>query len=364
MRRGITLLACAALLTNFVAVEPVQATGAFVAGCATGGPLATPMGVSFAATSAAKTVSNAVKQMGRSTKSEQKKITAAINKNFETQNSVLRQTVASLGVSMKKMENMKTFGPQSKAYGAGMVEDRFNTVMSGRSAESGLAAHFSQSIDQHARGFDRHHERILYYDQEDASSVSPSFFFPRDATLSGDELGKALFAIKSVVDPFPSPGLPEKYQETGKADAYEALRKIKYSRLAMPVSVISDITSSYAPVVELGEWGEKMYERMEGSGEPPQLEDGKISVMGYIDMMVNARFANQDWHSGQDGIHGMTEAGLLREMLVMESVNMEMQRRQTRYMQQTAGLLAQDQAAETGREFNESLNQIYKKVAR
>ena len=84
--------------------------------------------------------------------------------------------------------------------------------------------------------------------------------------------------------------------------------------------------------------------------------------MGYIDLMVNARFANQQWYSGFTGIHSMTPTGILRELAVMESVNMEMQRRQMKYMQQTTALLAQDQAAKAGEEFNNSLTQTYQKV--
>lgn len=59
----------------------------------------------------------------------------------------------------------------------------------------------------------------------------------------------------------------------------------------------------------------------------------------------------------------MTPTGLLRELAIMESVSMEMQRRQMLYLQQTAGLLAQDQAMEAGRRFNAPLNKIYIQVA-
>lgn len=361
MRYNIIVLITAILL---IPQASWAVSGAYVTGCATGGPLATPMGVATAANTAAATITASVERMGRSVSMEQRKIIASINTNFEGQNSVLRQIVASLGVSMEKMTNMRTYGPQSMAYGEGMVDGRLESVMTGRNAEDRLAGHFRESLDRHTREFTRRHERSIYYQQEDVSSISPEFFFPQNATLSADQLSKALFAIKSAVDPFPTPQLPERFLERGEGLGYEAQRKVKYSHLAMPSAVISDIVASYAPVMELGEWAEIMHENMGGADAPPQMVEGKISPMGYIDMMVNARFANQQWHSGEDGIHAMTDTGLLREMLVMESVNMEMQRRQMRFMQQTAGLLAQDQAMETGREFNESLNDAYRKVAR
>lgn len=363
MRHSAIVLIITALILSQFHVREASAQ-AFVAGCATGGPLATPMGVSAASTSAAQSVSHTMRKVGKSVRGEQKKIVAALNKNFEAQNSVMRQIITSLGVSMEKMDTMRMFGPQSKAYGIGKMDGRLTAVLTGRNAEDKLANHFRNSISLHARKFKRRQERSVYYQEKEVSTVSPSFFFPQNGTLSSAQLDKALFAIKSAVDPFPTPHLPENYQGRGQDIGYEAKRKAKYSRLAMPAAVISDIVSSYAPVVEVGEWGEKTYTNMGGEGKPPQMVGGKISPMGYIDLMVSSRFANQQWYSGKTGIHSMTPTGLLRELAVMESVNMEMQRRQMRYMQQTAGLLAQDQAMEAGRRFNKSLNDIYEKVAR
>lgn len=362
MRRSAIILIIAALIVPQLYARQVSAQ-AFVVGCATGGPLATPMGVAAAATSAAQSVSSTMRNTGKSIKMEQKKIVAAINKNFETQNSLIRQIVASLGVSMEKMENMRMFGPQSKAYGIGTVDGRLNTVMTGKTAEARLARNFGQSITEYAGSFKNRQKRTVYYQQKEVAAISPEFFFPQNATLSADQLNKAMFAIRVAVDPFPTPPLREGYSEQKGAQKYEAHRKIKYSRLAMPSAVISGIVASYAPVMELGEWAEKTYADMGGQGKPAQVVNGKISPMGYIDMMVSSRFANQEWYSGEKGIHAKTPTGLLRELAIMESVNMEMQRRQMAYMQQTAGLLAQDQALEAGRQHNTSLNAIYTQTA-
>lgn len=361
MRYSAILLIIAALLLVPFQAQKVSAQ-AFVAGCANGGPLATPGTVSAAAKSAATSVSNEVTQAGRSIKMEQKKIVAAINKNFEVQNSLIRQIVTSLGVSMEKMDNMRMFGPQSKAYGIGTVSGRLNTVMSGKAAEGKMSGHYRNSLNEHTKRFKTPYQRSLFYKKEKIESITPAFFFPQNSVLSIEQSRKADFAVKSVVDPFPTPKLPEKFKARGKMMGYEAERKVKYSRLAMPAAIISDVVASYQPTMELGEWAEKMYHKMGGSGQPPQVVDGKISPMGYIDLMVNARFANQQWYSGFTGIHSMTPTGILRELAVMESVNMEMQRRQMKYMQQTTALLAQDQAAKAGEEFNNSLTQTYQKV--
>ena len=260
------------------------------------------------------------------------------------------------------MKNMRQFGPLSKAYGVGTVEDRLRYVMSGKQAENSLADKIRGDITDYSRTMKKKKHRSNYYMNKDLSSISSSFFFPQKGTLSAEQTDKVLFAVRSIVDPFPTPKLPEDKSGKGKNMGYQAQRKIKYSRLAMPAAVMSDIVSSYTPVMELGEWAKRMYKKMGGSGEAPQVVNGKISPMAYINIMVNSRFANENWFSGKNGIHGKTPTGVLREMAVMDSVKIEMQRRQMKYMQQISALLAQDQAMKTGERFNDSLNKMYEKV--
>lgn len=339
--------------------------GTYVVGCAEGGPIATPMGVAAQATRAAKSVSAKVKKVGKSLKSSQKKIVASINKNFETQNALLRQVLTSFGVSEQKMRNTRMFGPQSKAYGAGIVEDRLQSVMKGMSATDALSGRIRHALSQHSRQFWKKGQRNFFYAVEQSQAVSPSIFFPSNATLSKSQLRKVKYATRAIIDPFPTPKIKGKhFKNTDASKKYTSKRKIKYSYLAQPTAVMSDIMSSYAPTIELGKWAEKVQKRIGGRGRPPQVVNGKVSLMGYIDLMVDSRFANQSWYSGKRGIHSKTPTGLLRELLVMESVKMKMQNLQMRRMQQMAGLLAQEQAMKTGERLNDSLKKLYKRTVR
>ena len=354
-------------LILFVAIslfipQSAFAVGAMVTGCANGGPFATPMGVSSAATSAATTVTASVERVGQSLKMSQKKVVASINKNFEAQNAILRQVLTSLGISRQKMNNMRMFGPQSKAYGIGLVENRLQKVMKGMSAKSDLSGKFRDELSEFSRVSSTKGQRNFFYSLEDVSATSPFHFFPSNSTLSSGQLKNLKYAYKAIADPYPTPKLPEDFKNTRAGKKYTSKRKIKYSYLAQPTAVVSDIASTYAPTIELGGWAEKVYKRMGGYGKPPEVVNGKVSLMGYINMMVDSRFANQNWYSGKQGIHSKTPTGLLRELLVMESVKMKMQNQQMRRMQQMSGLLAQEQAIKTGEQMNDPLEKLYRKV--
>jgi len=356
--KGKTIFALVILLLP----QPAFATGTFVVGCAEGGPLATPMGVASAATSAASSVRSTVKDVGKSLKGTQKKIIATINKNFEAQNSILRQILASMGTSREKMKHMRMFGPQSKAYGVGLVDGRWRNVMEGMKARSSLSGKFKDAIAQHSKEMWTKSQRSYFINTKKASFVSPSLFFPQDSVLSKKQLKKVKHSTKAIIDPFPTPELPESYKGSAAAKKYTSKRKIKYSYLAQPTAVMSDIISSYAPTMSLNNWSRGMYRKMGGSGKPSNVVNGKTSLMGYIDLMVDSRFANQGWYSRKNGIHSKTPTGLLRELLVMESVKMKMQNLQMKRMQQMSGLLAQEQAISTGERLNNSLDKLYEKV--
>jgi hypothetical protein len=335
-----------------------------VTGCANGGPFATPAGVSAAATSASSTITTTVKTVGKSLKMSQKKVVSAINKNFEAQNSILRQILTSVGVSREKMMNTRMFGPQSKAYGVGIVDNRLQSVMSGMRAESYTEAKFNKSLSKHSREFEKKAQTNVFYAKQNASAISPTIFSPHKTVFSSSESKKVHDSIRAIVDPFPSQKIPPHFQGTNAAQKYNSLRKIKYSYLAQPVAVMSSIAASKMPLFKLGDWAEKTYRRMGAEGNPPQVVNDRISLTGYIDLMVNSRFSNQDWYTGKQGIHSMTTTGVMRELLVMNSVNMKMQQMQMRYMQQMAGLLAQEQAMGTGNRFNGSLDKLFEKVVK
>lgn len=352
------------LLLILMFLPNLALAGTRVTGCAHSGPIATPSEVASAADEAADSIIEAVREMGEDLSANQKSILGSIDSNFEVQNAMLRDLLAGLGMSQQKSQNVRDYGKNSMAYGMENEEssDLGSKVNIGISATEKLERKFVGYFNDHVRKYETGMGANQHLQEKNIELVSPEMFFPTDNKLSSDYLSNARFMITNIVDPFPTYKLPEKFKNEGDRLGYEAQRKVKYSRLSMPVVALSRVVSAYAPTIELGDWSEAMHERM-GDEDPKGIDDeGRISVMEYIDTQVDMRFANNDWISGSEGIHGKSQTGLLREIAMMESIGMEMQKRQMRNLQMATALLAQSVAMDVDNTVNAELNGMYNRI--
>jgi len=333
--------------------------GATVSGCASSSqPIATPHEVARAASDTANSINSVLMDVGKTISGNQKKTMTTINENFKNQNNILKDLLTGLGMADEKMKNQREFGSPSMAYLMTDAEyaEYGKSVYTGKKAAQELSGKFTNFFEEHIKKTKTPKKLFEKSKNKAEDYITSEYFFPKSGTLTPEQLHYARYMLANIIDPFPSYGLPEK-MNSRQAKEYRAMRKIKYSRLAMPVTVLSEIISAYAPTMESQNLIQNTQKAM-GASATDGVYDGKISTMKYIEHMTDLRFANNDWLTGENGIHAMTQTGLLREMLVMQSVEMEMQRRQMKRMQQMAALLAQDQAMETGKEFNDVLKMM------
>lgn len=341
-----------------------SAMGTMVAGCAeSGGLIATPMGVAFEAEKVANAITLEIIDLGKMIESEQTKTTSAVKEGFKSQNEILRDLFAGLGTSQQKIANQRNFGANSIAYGmnSGSSSDLGVQIYTGLQSSDKLKGEFVKYFEESTKNKKIAKERFKQTQEKDIEDVSFDYFSPRGDTLSAEQLSVAKYMLSNIIDPFPSLKLPKHLQDKGEKIGYTAQRKIKYSRLALPTAVLSGVISSYAPTVEVGDYAQNMLKIL-GNESGEGIVDGKISPIRYLKLMTNMRFANNSWLSGPNGIHSKTKAGLLRELLIMQSVEMEMQRRQMMRLQQSAALLAQEQAIEVQEKMDGTLESMYRQV--
>ncbi|MFO7817157.1 MAG: hypothetical protein R6V39_05700, partial [Desulfovibrionales bacterium] len=117
---------------------------------------------------------------------------------------------------------------------------------------------------------------------------------------------------------------------------------------------LSDSMADHAPVIDAGGWPEEVYEKMGGEDNANQAVDGKLSTNGLLEMLTDIRFANQEWATGQDGLHGMTEAGVLRELLLSKVGKLVVEYRNMLWLDRTAAMMAQKQISQN-KEFTQVL---------
>ncbi|MFW5759219.1 MAG: hypothetical protein ACOCYO_11105 [Bacteroidota bacterium] len=350
------------LMFAFVMQENVFA-GVKVSGCcnSTGGQIATPGEVSNAAKSAAEKVSNVVLEVGQAMESGQDKTTGMINKSFEFQNAYLEDLFKGLGLAQEKMKNLEMYGEASRVYEASFDDcagdDSGSRAYQGIKAEKQLSGLMKENLRDHSlktMSSSSGYRRIVNQDMEDISS---ELIFPSDLTLSVEDVEKAKEMVKTMADPFPVPALTNSQKNTGSGEQTETLRKIREARMDVPKSVLMETVASYAPTLDMDEFATAAWERMGEDGEPDFVKDDMISPMAYINLMVDSRFANSTWLADENtGIHKKNYIGLLRELLVMNSVKMEMDRRQTKNLQQIAVMLATKTANETTKEMDEAMS--------
>jgi hypothetical protein len=181
----------------------------------------------------------------------------------------------------------------------------------------------------------------------DSEEITAEVILPKDSVMGPDEVANAQLMGEMITNPSPTPNIPERLSERPEAQAYEVQKKVKEARLAVPQKVFSDNIAAHAATVPLEGWAADTYERMGGTGNPEGVQDGKMSPMSLLNMQVDMRYANPNW---SPDVFASSEKQALYELLNMNAVRMEIERRQLMLLQQIALLLAQDQSARVNQE--------------
>ncbi len=151
-------------------------------------------------------------------------------------------------------------------------------------------------------------------------------FFPINTTLTAEDVSKAHEAVKTLTTPNPLPVITEGQKNTPAGQTYEASRKVHDARLALAAEVLNEHIAFHAPTLpdDVTTWATNQWNEAGGSGTPPGLVDGKLSEAGLYSLLSQMRMGNPNWFTH---IASSTEAGLLRELALMQAMQVEQNRR-------------------------------------
>jgi hypothetical protein len=288
--------------------------------------------------------------IGQGLRAESNKVSASIDKNFESQSSTLRKLFTSLGTARQKAKTQRMYGPNSKSY---MTSEAIGSaVRTGQHARADLALRLREDLHSHMRSFNSKKEV-----QERLASApdSGALFSSEGETMNSEQLGRTKEWAKTVLDPQPARNLPSNANHLSRD--YNATRKAKESKLLIPEAVMSDLIAARAPIFQLENWTSRMYSHMGGQNSTQRTVDGKLSENELMSMIADSRFANQQWHTGKTGIHGKTKTGVLREFLQSRVDRLKMEMRELRWMDRMAALLAERVLSGNAR-FNRMLRRL------
>lgn len=182
--------------------------------------------------------------------------------------------------------------------------------------------------------------RILADDQP-SEPESLDALFPLQSTLTEDQLAQAHESIKTLANPRPLPMVTDAQKETPAGQTYAAARKVHEERLAAVTEALNHHVVLHAPTLpeDVTEWAKNQWSEAGGSGNPPGIVDGKLSEAGLYKLLSQMRVGNPNWFAQ---IATATDAGLLREMAVMQAFQMELARKNMELMDRLTVIAALD----------------------
>ena len=180
--------------------------------------------------------------------------------------------------------------------------------------------------------------------------------FPLEDTITDEQLSQAHESIKSLANPRPLPVVTEAQKETPSGQTYTAARKIHEGRLAVAMDALNSHVAAHAPTLpdDVTAWAKSQWQEAGGSGTPPGIVNGKMSEAGLYKLFSQMRLGNPNWFNQ---VTTATEAGLLREMVMMQAIQLELTRKNNELLDRVSFITALDYLTRldgtTGRELND-----------
>ena len=198
-------------------------------------------------------------------------------------------------------------------------------------------------------------ERVLADEHPTEKEVVDSLF-PVGSTLTEEQVSRAHESIKTLANPRPLPVVTESQKATPAGQTYAAARKIHEGRLGTVMEALNSHVVYHAPTLpeDVTTWAVNQWIEAGGSGTPPGIVDGKLSEAGLYKLLSQMRVGNPNWFSS---VATATDAGLLRELVMMQAFQFELARKNTELLDRLTFIASLDYLTRmegtTGKEMKE-----------
>jgi hypothetical protein len=172
--------------------------------------------------------------------------------------------------------------------------------------------------------------RLLAQEHPDSAAMADSLF-PLQETLTEEQTALAHETVKSLSNPRPLPVPTDDQKNTPAGQTYAAARQIHGGRLAAVVETLNAHVVYHAPTLpdDVTAWAQTQWSEAGGSGTPPGLVDSKLSEAGLYKLLSQMRMGNPNFFAQ---VTASTEAGLLRELVVMQAIQLELTRKNNEFL--------------------------------
>lgn len=325
----------------------------------TQGRIALPSDVSLSFKWLETTINFQIRKIAESYKDGQNRFAAISKESFAVQDATLGELFSGLYVAEEQFKNSRLFGAGSSACDMSNGKE----YLRGLGVASRINDNFRNGINEFSVGFDNIADLSVHFNEIDADEIDPRAVFPSGETMSVKDAGKVLWSMRTITNTFPSVNLSQAFSGGNKGVAYQAARTAKRLRSMAIEAILSDVMSDYVPAIEVNEEIEGLYSFSSGRGELPAAKDGKLSLMSYLGLLIETRFAGDGYRAGEAGVHGKNKAGLLREYAAVKALRLVVEQKKMRRAQQMS-FLAALQSTEASLQDSLELNLELRKVLR
>ena len=135
--------------------------------------------------------------------------------------------------------------------------------------------------------------------------------------------------------------------------AAQCLREEAHDVRPLRLALRGDVGGHHQELVDTV-FGTRQWQEAGGSGTPPGLVNGKMSEAGLFKLLSQMRLGNPNWFNQ---VTTATEAGLLREIVMMQAMQLELTRKNNELLDRMSFITALDYLTRmdgtTGRELND-----------
>ena len=182
--------------------------------------------------------------------------------------------------------------------------------------------------------------------------------FPLEDTITDEQLSQAHESIKTLANPRPLPVVADAQKDTPSGQTYAAARTSPEGRLAVVMESLNNHVAAHAPTLpdDVAAWARNQWQEAGGSGTPPGLVNGKMSEAGLFKLLSQMRLGNPNWFNQ---VTSATEAGLLREMVMMQAIQLELTRQNNTLLDRLNVVVALDYLTRMDGSTGKELNDLY-----
>ncbi len=255
--------------------------------------------------------------------------TKAINAALQLVKEEFHKTIKSTSMAEQFVEIEEMFGERSQPdllcggsnLGAGLQV----SSQASQSLKEGLRENQIEfSNNENAQSLD-FIDRIINDEHPDIEEMT-SAIFPKNYTLTEEQISQANETIKTLANPFPLPLPTDKQLESPIGEGYEIERLRQQGKQGLAMDALNENVSYHSPTVpnDLTAWAQDEWNKAGGTGEVPGLVNGSMSESGLYALLSQLRSGNPNWIAK---IKEMTNMGVAREQLMIDALNFEIQRK-------------------------------------